>query len=93
MPNSHLWMIKIHSEDPVNNLRREAESQGVSPGRIHVTQGYNEKEHLFVKAAADIFLDTPSYNAHSSGCDVLWAGLPILTIAGDKMASRVAASV
>lgn len=56
-------------------------------------QGYNEREHLFVKAAAHVFLDTPSYNAHSSGCDVLWAGLPLITIAGDKMASRVAASL
>ena len=42
-------------------------------------QGYNEAQHLYVKAAADIFFDTPSYNAHSSGCDVLWSGTPLLT--------------
>ena len=44
------------------------------PERVHVVQGYNERQHLYVKAAADVFLDTPSYNAHSSGCDVLWSG-------------------
>ena len=48
-------------------------------------QGYNEAQHLYVKAAADIFFDTPSYNAHSSGCDVLWSGTPLLT--GLKLAA------
>jgi hypothetical protein len=56
-------------------------------------QGYNEKQHLYVKAAADVFLDTPSYNAHSTGCDVLWSGTPLLTAPGDKMGARVAASL
>ena len=59
----------------------------------NVVQGYNERQHLYVKAAADVFLDTPSYNAHSSGCDVLWSGTPLLTVPGDKMGSRVAASL
>ena len=66
---------------------------GIAGERIHVVQGYNEKQHLYVKAAADVFLDTPSYNAHSSGCDVLWSGTPLLTVPGEKMGSRVAASL
>lgn len=40
---------------------------------------------------ADLFLDTLSYNAHSTGCNSLWAGVPLLTYSGEKMASRVAA--
>mmetsp|Transcript_61431 Transcript_61431/g.146276 ORF Transcript_61431/g.146276 Transcript_61431/m.146276 type:complete len:407 (-) Transcript_61431:75-1295(-) len=92
-PQTHLWAIRIHTRDPEYNLQREAEAQGVKGDRIHVVQGYNEKQHLYVKAAADVFLDTPSYNAHSTGCDVLWSGTPLLTAPGDKMGARVAASL
>ena len=42
---------------------------------------------------ADLFLDTPQCNAHTTGCDILWAGTPMITIMGQKMASRVAASL
>ena len=57
--------------------------------------GAAEKQHLYVKAAADEFLDTPSCNTRSSGCDVLWSGTgtPLLTVPGEKMGSRVAASL
>ncbi|EKX44399.1 UDP-N-acetylglucosamine-peptide N-acetylglucosaminyltransferase [Guillardia theta CCMP2712] len=92
-PWAHLWLIKIHSRDAELNLKARARQLGVEEERVHVVQGYNEEEHLYVKAAADLFLDTPSYNAHSTGCDVLWSGTPLLTIPGDKMGSRVAASL
>jgi hypothetical protein len=42
---------------------------------------------------ADVFLDTPLVNAHTTGCDVLWAGCPLITLPGTTMASRVAASL
>lgn len=33
------------------------------------------------------------YNAHSNGADALWAGAPLITFPGDKLCSRVAASM
>jgi Glycosyl transferase family 41 len=42
---------------------------------------------------ADVFLDTPLCNAHTTGCDVLWGGCPIVTLPLQRMASRVAASL
>jgi predicted O-linked N-acetylglucosamine transferase (SPINDLY family) len=41
---------------------------------------------------ADLFLDTLPYNAHSTACDALWAGVPVLTCLGRGFAGRVAAS-
>ena len=43
--------------------------------------------------AADLFLDTLTYNAGASASDALWAGLPVLTCMGESFASRVAASL
>lgn len=42
---------------------------------------------------ADLFLDTPLCNAHTTGCDVLWGGCPMVTLPLERFASRVAASL
>ncbi len=51
------------------------------------------RTHLVVKAMANLSLDNPVFNAHTSGVDALWAGLPLLTTPGQTMSSRVAASL
>lgn len=35
----------------------------------------------------------PLCNAHTTGTDVLWAGLPMVTLPLEKMATRVAGSL
>ena len=50
-------------------------------------------EHLARHRAADLFIDTFPYNAHTTASDALWAGLPVLTCPGEVFASRVAASL
>lgn len=40
-----------------------------------------------------LFLSRPLCNAHTTGTDVLWAGLPMVTLPLEKMATRVAGSL
>jgi len=49
-------------------------------------------EHLARHVTADLFLDTLPYNAHTTANDALFAGLPVLTCAGETFASRVSGS-
>jgi protein O-GlcNAc transferase len=42
---------------------------------------------------ADLCLDTPAYNGHTTAADMLWSGTPIVTMRKDKMCSRVASSL
>jgi predicted O-linked N-acetylglucosamine transferase (SPINDLY family) len=42
---------------------------------------------------ADLFLDGLPYNAHTTGSDALWAGVPLLTRRGTSFPGRVAASL
>jgi predicted O-linked N-acetylglucosamine transferase (SPINDLY family) len=49
-------------------------------------------EHLARLSCADLYLDTLPYNAHSTACDALWSGVPVITCAGQSFAGRVAAS-
>jgi len=37
-------------------------------------------KHLQRLACADVFLDTPAYNAHTLGCDTLFAGVPMISL-------------
>jgi predicted O-linked N-acetylglucosamine transferase (SPINDLY family) len=90
---SVLWM-----SDPgpsaMNNLRREAASRGVAANRLIFAPFLPlAEDHLARLPLADLFLDTEPYNAHTTASDALWAGVPVLTMPGDTLASRVAASL
>ena len=75
------------------NLMREAERLGVERGRlVFAPRVVGTAQHLGRQALADLHLDTRPYNAHSTTCDALWAGVPVLTCAAGSFAGRVAAS-
>jgi predicted O-linked N-acetylglucosamine transferase (SPINDLY family) len=92
IPNSVLWLIGA-STTAEANLRREAERRGVSPKRLIFAPKMPLADHLARSAQADLFLDTMPYNAHTTGSDALWAGVPLLTCIGSTFAARVAASL
>ncbi len=90
--NSVLWLSRMNAAARAN-LQREAEGHGVDPGRLIFAQrAEREEDHLARLKLADLFLDTPGYNAHATSCDALWAGVPVLTCIGGTFAGRVAAS-
>ena len=92
VPGSVLWLSKP-SEKAILNLQREAENRGIASTRlIFATRTPGRPEHLSRLRLADLFLDTPNYNAHATAADALWAGLPVLTQIGNTFAGRVAAS-
>jgi predicted O-linked N-acetylglucosamine transferase (SPINDLY family) len=89
---SVLWLLE---DDPraAENLRRAAVAHGVGPERLIFAARIDLPRHLARHRAADLFLDTLPYNAHTTASDALWAGLPVLTCPGASFASRVAASL
>lgn len=42
---------------------------------------------------ADVCLDTPLCNGHTTSMDVLWTGTPVVTLPGETLASRYAFSL
>jgi protein O-GlcNAc transferase len=50
-------------------------------------------DHLARHRQADLLLDTLPYNAHTTACDALWVGVPVLTCLGTTFVGRVAASL
>jgi predicted O-linked N-acetylglucosamine transferase (SPINDLY family) len=88
---SVLWLLADHPAI-ISNLMREAAAHGIDPRRLIFARRIPPPEHLARHRAADLFLDTLPYNAHTTACDALWAGLPVLTRIGETFAGRVAAS-
>ena len=50
-------------------------------------------EHLARHKFADLFVDTFVFNAHTTACEALWAGLPVVTKIGKGFAARVTGSL
>jgi predicted O-linked N-acetylglucosamine transferase (SPINDLY family) len=89
---SVLWLLK-ENRLSAENLKRHAAERGIDPSRLIFAERMKLSDHLARHRLADLFLDTLPYNAHTTGSDALWAGLPILTCIGESFASRVAASL
>ncbi len=90
---SVLWLRQV-GDVATGNLRREAQTRGVDPDRIVFAPRLEQIEnHLGRHQLADLFLDTLPYNAHTTAGDALWAGLPVLTCAGNAWAGRVAGTL
>jgi predicted O-linked N-acetylglucosamine transferase (SPINDLY family) len=91
--SSVLW-LKDNDPAATANLRREAERRGVAPERLVFAPSLPEvADHLVRQRQADVFVDTLSYNAHTTAADALWVGLPVVTCLGGAFAGRVASSL
>ncbi|MEQ8262500.1 tetratricopeptide repeat protein [Pseudohaliea sp.] len=89
---SVLWLLE-GPPGSADNLRAAAEAEGVDSRRIVFAPFAPYPDHLSRYTLADLFLDTFPYNAHTTASDALWAGLPLVTRAGQSFASRVGASL
>lgn len=89
---SVLWLIRSNSQAE-RNLRCEAEKKGINPSRIVFAEKFPHTKHLERHVHADLFLDTFTYNAHTTASDALWSGLPMVSMAGEQFSARVGASL
>jgi predicted O-linked N-acetylglucosamine transferase (SPINDLY family) len=90
---SILWLPQSNGA-AVKSLRAEAIRRRIAGDRIVFAERVEQlSDHLARLPAADLFLDTFYYNAHTTASDALWTGLPVVTRLGDTFASRVAASL
>jgi protein O-GlcNAc transferase len=87
VPDSVLWLLD-DGPAAVANLRSEAGS-----ARLIFAPPLPNPQHLARLSAADLFLDTLPYNAHTLASDAMWAGCPMITCTGATFPSRVAGSI
>ncbi len=75
-------------------IRSVLASGGIDPARIEVLPpAPTYREHLDAYRHVDIGLDTFPYHGTTTTCEAMWMGVPIVTLEGDRHASRVGCSL
>ena len=62
-------------------LRSQAMAAGINPRGGRLVGLARAKKHVYMRrlAVADLFVDSVSYNAHTTGADALSQGLPLVS--------------
>lgn len=92
VPNSVLWLLRFPAHGEANLLATMTRL-GVGREQVIFSDVAPKEEHVRRGRLADVCLDTPLCNGHTTGMDVLWAGTPMVTLRGETLASRVASSL
>lgn len=87
-----LWLI---DDNPVttSNLRKAAHDHGVPPERLVFMARCDHETFCARLGLADVYLDSYPYNCGSTSNDVINAGVPIVTLYGKTLVSRMGLSM
>jgi len=87
-------MIGVEDEAARAGLLRHFESHGIEANRIEIlTRRSAIADHFSAYHGIDVALDTFPYHGTTTTCEALWMGVPVVTLAGDRHASRVGVSL
>ncbi len=90
--HSRLVILAHNAPSLHESLLNRFAGQGIEPGRVHIVNRCPRPEYLTRIAAVDIALDPFPFNGHTTTCDALWQGVPVITLAGKNYASRFGSS-
>jgi predicted O-linked N-acetylglucosamine transferase (SPINDLY family) len=92
VPHSVLWLL---GGNPAveENLTRETRARGLGVERVVFAKSLPYPEHLARLRLADLCLDTLPFNGGATTSDALWAGVPVVTCAGQSFAARMSGSL
>jgi hypothetical protein len=92
-PAASLW-LRTEGESTHDVLLQNAKRLRVNARRIVFAKwAPTSASHVRRIALASLSLDTPLYNSMTTACDALWAGVPLVSSPGEKMVSRLGASI
>ena len=96
VPGSRLLLKSPYFEDSETqaSVMERIIAAGLPETRVELL-GFlpSTEEHLATYSRVDVALDTFPYNGTTTTCEALWMGVPVVSIAGDRHASRVGLSI
>ncbi len=96
VPNSKLLVKTRGLQDPglCTLLLGRFREQGIEADRIKLMPPIlDQRQHLQTYGKVDIALDPFPYHGTTTTMEALWMGVPVVTLEGDRHASRVGASI
>ncbi len=91
-PRAVLWLMD-DNEKTTAELKRKLKQIGVAAHQVQFSPRTSYQEYLARLHVADVFLDSYPYNCGSTTHDVLNCSLPMVTLSGKTMVSRMGRSM
>ena len=91
-PQAVLWLMDDNA-DTTRHLKNYAAAKQIDLGRLVFSPRVGHDVFRARLGLADVFLDTYPYNCGSTSKDVIDAGVPLVTLCGKSMVSRMGASL
>lgn len=83
----------FHDDGFRRDYTEKLAASGIPAARLKLENYAPRGEYFASYNAVDIMLDPYPFSGGTISCDALWMGVPVVTLAGDRMASRTSASV
>jgi predicted O-linked N-acetylglucosamine transferase (SPINDLY family) len=95
VPAARLMVFRTHLTDRfIHHLHGFFETRGIAPERIICrSRPDNDAHYLAMCSHIDIGLDTFPWSGHTTACELLWMGVPTLTLRGTRHAGRMVTSL
>jgi predicted O-linked N-acetylglucosamine transferase (SPINDLY family) len=93
MPQARMVLLGIPDGAAREDLLRDLREGGVDASRLELAPHLPVAQYLRRLGEVDVALDTTPYSGGTTTCDCLWMGVPVVTLAGERSASRSAASI
>ncbi len=93
VPNSRLFILANRGGYAERHLHEVVRSHGIDSARVEVCDKRPRLDYLRLIGRADIALDPFGFNGHTTTCDSIWMGVPVVMLEGQTYASRFGGSV
>jgi predicted O-linked N-acetylglucosamine transferase (SPINDLY family) len=94
IPSSRLLIMRTTLKGSgLDRVYKRFESRSVDRNRLVIQNTVPAGGHLAVYRDVDVFLDSFPWSGHTSACEALWMGVPVVTLRGDRHAGRMVASI
>jgi predicted O-linked N-acetylglucosamine transferase (SPINDLY family) len=93
LPQARLLLVGVPAGRAREDLLRDFGAAGIAHSRLTILPRLALDPYFRQYDNVDIALDTAPYGGGTTTFEALWMGVPVLTLAGDRSASRSAASI
>jgi protein O-GlcNAc transferase len=93
VPGARLLVVGVAGGRAQDDLLSDFAAAGIGAERISLVPFLPVEDYYRRFSEVDIALDPMPYSGGTTTCDALWMGVPVLTLAGTRPASRSAASI
>lgn len=93
MPSTKLLMATIAPGETRDRIVAQFADHGIPRERLELVDRMPAEEFRKLHSRIDIALDPFPCNGGATTCEILWAGVPLVTLAGSRLAGRAGVSL